>query len=326
MKSASNPACRIALPALLAACASWQCPAQQAKSAPVATGHSKSVVEHGIELVESGHCSEALPILKRALLTISDKTEKRSAQMGLVRCAMALDEEKTAVDALMQLRRDAPDDPEILYIETHYFSELGMRAAKELQAVAPDSVQEQRLEAETLESQGKNDEAVAIYNKILAANPKTSGIHYKLGQIDLDKAGPDGPTDDARREFEKEIEIDPGNASAQFILGELARRAANWEEAIQRFSSAAKLDAGFSEAYLALGMSLGASGDYARATAPLEKYVKMQPEDPAGHYQLALAYFRTGNKEGASRETALQQKAEQARAALDSTEGHAVHP
>jgi predicted Zn-dependent protease len=240
---------------------------------------------------------------------------------------MAIDQEQTAVDTLLLLKRDAPDDPEVLYISTHYFSELGMRAAQQLQAQSPGSSQAQRLQAEALESQGKNDDAAAIYKKILEAHPNTPGVHYRLGQIDLDRAGPDGTNDDAKREFQQELDVDPSNAAAQFILGELARRAGDWDQAIEHFSKAVKLDAGFSEAYLALGMSLAASGKFAQAVAPLESYTKIQPEDPAGHYQLALAYSHTGNKDGAAREAALQaQAAGRAKSATDNAEGHTVHP
>lgn len=283
-----------------------------------------------IKLAQGGRCAEALPLLKREqprLAHSADKALKYSAAMAMVRCAMALDQEQSATEILLQMKRDFPGDPEVLYMATHYFSELGIRAAQQLQAQAPSSSQARRLEAEALESQGKNDEAAAIYNAILQADPKTPGIHYRLGQIDLDRAGASGSTDEAKREFEQEISVDPANASAQFILGELARRAGQWDEAILHFSQATKLDAGFAEAYLALGLSLAASGKSAEAVSPLEAYVKMQPGDPAGHYQLALAYSRGGNKAGAAREMALQAEAEShAKSSTDTAEGHAVHP
>jgi predicted Zn-dependent protease len=94
-----------------------------------------------------------------------------------------------------------------------------------------------------------------------------------------------------------------------FALGEISRRAGEWDEAIRLFTRAKQLDAGFLEAYLALGMSLNAAGKYADAVAPLERYAKGVPADPAGHYQLALAYSRTGNKAGANRELQLQREA-----------------
>jgi tetratricopeptide (TPR) repeat protein len=284
-------------------------------------------VQHGIDLVESGRCREALPLLKHGLPLVSEKAVRYHAEMATVRCAMALDQEQTAVDTLLMLKRESPDDPEVLYIATHLFSELGMRAAQELQERAPNSYQVQRLQAESLESQGKNDEAAAIYRQILAKNPKVPGIHYRLGQIDLAEAGASGSTDEARQEFEKEAEVDPSNASAEFVLGELARRGGQWGEAAKHFSRATQLDAGFSEAYLGMGMSLAAWGKFAEAKAPLEAYVKLRPDDPAGHYQLAIADARTGDKDGAAREMALQVKAaNQSKNMTDGTAGHAVEP
>jgi predicted Zn-dependent protease len=294
--------------------------------AQVAVHSAALTAQQAIDLAHRGHCKEALPALRRMAPQVSDKTVRYNAGISLVRCAMALDQEQTAADALLELKHDEPDNPEVLYLATHYFSELGMRAAQQLQTAAPGSYQARRLEAEALESQGKNDDAAAIYRKILEENPRIPGIHYRLGQIALDRAGPNGSVDDARREFQSESNVDPSNAASQFVLGELARRGGDWNEAIARFSNAVRLDAGFSEAYLALGMSLAASSQFAQALSPLETYVKLQPEDPAGHYQLALAYSRTGNKDGAEREMALQAQAASRAKPTDSTEGHPVRP
>ena len=72
---------------------------------------------------------------------------------------------------------------------------------------------------------------------------------------------------------------------------------------------ASKLDVGFAEAYLAYGMSLAGGGKFAEALAPLKEYVRMVPADPAGHYQLAIAYARTGNQAAAAQEMELQKQA-----------------
>ncbi|MFZ0663725.1 MAG: tetratricopeptide repeat protein [Acidobacteriaceae bacterium] len=283
-------------------------------------------VQHGIDLVETGHCQEALPLLKHGLPHVTDKAMRYHGRMAVVRCAMAIDDERTATDTLLTMEQESPDDPEVLYIATHFFSELGMRAAQRLQARAPDSYQMKRLQAETLQSQGKNDQAAAIYQEILKKHPKVSGIHYKLGQIALAEAGASGSTDAAKHEFEQETEVDPTNASAEFVLGELDRRSGEFTDAVRHFTRATKLDVGFSEAYLALGMSLAASGKFAEAKAPLEAYVKMEPNDPAGHYQLAIAYARTGDKEEAAREMALQVKTTRAEGLVNTSQGHSVQP
>jgi tetratricopeptide (TPR) repeat protein len=229
--------------------------------------------------------------------------------MAQARCAMALDRKPSAISALLLLKREFPDDPEVLYVTVHYFSELANRTSQELAAKAPTSAQARMLEAEAFESRGAWDEAAGIYKAILEQNSSAPRIHYRLGQVLLSKAGETGPVDEARAEFQKELQVDPRDASAEFILGELARRAGQWDEAAQHFSRASTLDVGFSEAYLAMGISLTSARKFAEAVAPLETYVRMQPEDPSGHYQLAIAYQRTGNKEGAARENALRDQA-----------------
>ena len=75
-----------------------------------------------------------------------------------------------------------------------------------------------------------------------------------------------------------------------------------------------QLEPNFADAYLGLGMSLLAEKKYPEAVAPLEKAVKLQPANPAGHYSLATAYARTGRKEDADREFALQQQTSDPRA------------
>ncbi len=228
--------------------------------------------------------------------------------MATARCGMSLEQAQTAVNALWILKRDFPTDPEVLYIMTHYFSQLATRAAQEMAAVAPTSYQAHELEAESLESQENWDAAGNEYRKILEQNPKLPGIHYRLGRVALSKTESPSNTEEARKEFQEELKIDPNNAAPEFWLGELARRVGEWNQAISHFANASKLDSGFAEAYLALGMSLNSAERFPEAVAPLERYVKMLPADAAGHYQLSMAYARTGRKEDAVREMAIQQQ------------------
>jgi tetratricopeptide (TPR) repeat protein len=288
------------------------------------TASPDASVQQGIHLVETGRCKEALPLLERGLSHVTNKGLRYRGEMAEVRCAMAVNDQQTAADALFRLERESPGNPEVLYIQSHMFSELAIRAAGELQEKNPTSYQAHRLQAESLESNGKADQAAALYRDILKEHPNVPGIHYRLGQIALDQAGDAGPTDAATEEFEKEIAVDPSNASAEFILGELARRKGDWNVAISHFTLAAKLDAGFSEAYLALGMSLAASGRYAEAKPPLQHYVQLAPDDPSGHYQLAIADTHTGDQDGARREMALQAQAAARSKSTDTTEGHPV--
>lgn len=268
---------------------------------------AKLSAEQGISLASKGRCHEALPILKKAAAHLADKQLRYRVEMATARCAMSLDRTETAVEALLVLNREFPHDLDVLYSTTHFYSELASRAAQELATTAPTSHQAEQLEAEAFESQESWDRAIVEYKKILEQEPKLSGIHYRLGRIFLSKSPAD--VENATAEFEQELKIDPENASAEFMLGEIARQAGQWDDAIAHFSRASKLDEGFQEAYLALGMSLNSAGKFSDAIMPLQSYIKMQPGDPAGHYQLATAYARTGRKPEADREMALQREA-----------------
>jgi tetratricopeptide (TPR) repeat protein len=258
-----------------------------------------------------------LPILKKSAPVTPDKQLKMKAGLATVRCGLALNQVDSTVNALLWLNREFPSDPDVLYVTTHAFSDLSTRAALQLAAKAPFSTQAHELNAEALESQGKWDDAAAEYNLVLKEHPDEPGIHYRLGRIVLSK--PPTPTtgDDAKREFEAELKIDPNNAGAEYVLGELARKVQNWDEAIEHFSRATKIDAGFANAFLGLGLSLISAERYQEAVLPLETAVKLQPENPTGHYQLAIAYNHVGRREDAKREAELQketaEKIEQAR-------------
>jgi len=269
-------------------------------------GSGSGNADRAIALASKGRCREALPMLKKAAAQVAAKDLKYNILMSTARCAIGLEQTDTAVKTLLELNHTFSKDPEVLYLTTHYYSELAMKASQSLAEAAPDSAQAQQLEAEAFESQGQLDKAVTQYRTILKKNPQRRGIHYRLGRLYLTKTPAD--TENARKELEDELKIDPDSAAAEFLLGEIARQAGQWDDAIKHFGRATKLDEGFVEAYLALGISLNASGKFGEAVSPLENYVKVQPDDPAGHYQLATAYARTGRKQDAQRELTLQQE------------------
>ncbi len=279
----------------------------QVSSTPQGTSVTSSA-EHAADLVTRGRCDEALAILKKLDLRQVGKQVRYGSRMAIARCAMSLGDDRTAFDALMALRREFPKDPEVLYITTHFLSEMATRASEELAEVAPTSYQALELEAESAESQGNWDRAEMIYKKILADNPNVPGAHYRLGRVAV--ARPDAPEDnqEAKKQFELELTIDPLNASAEFWLGELAFRNSQWDDAVPHLIKAYKLDPSFAEAYLALGMTFVSAMRPEDAIAPLERYVKMVPADPAGHYQLSIAYGRTGRRTEATRELDIQQE------------------
>jgi len=157
--------------------------------------------------------------------------------------------------------------------------------------------------------QGKWDEAAKEYQAILALDPKQQGIHFRVARLLLSKPTI-APEDEekAKGELERELEIDPTNAGAEFILGEIAKKALDWPQAVSRFARAAELDATFGDAFMEWGFALISAKEYEKAIAPLQAAARLQPGNPSAHYNLGMALSRTGRKEEAEKEFAIQKE------------------
>jgi tetratricopeptide (TPR) repeat protein len=276
---------------------------------PVPASDAASSAQRAVKLAQTGHCEEAVPALKRASPRIADKSLKRTAAFAGVRCAMLLNQTDVAIDFLRLLNREFPNDPEVLALSVHTYSDLSTRAAQQLAMTAPNSIDAHKLNAEALEAQGKWDAAEKEYKLVLQQNPELPGIHFLLGRLILSKpdAGPSA-AQDAKKEFEAELAIDPTNAGAEYVLGEIARQESQWPDAIKHFTRATELDASFGEAFLGLGTTLLTERRFSEAIPPLERAVKLEPRNPGAHYSLATALTRAGRKEDADKEFAIHRQ------------------
>ncbi len=284
--------------------------AQVSGKTPPAVPAGANAVQHALTLAESGRCSEALPPLSRSVAHLTEKDLQKRAALDGVRCATLLQRWDTLLDFARILNQQFSHDPEVLYVLVHAYSDLSNQATRELAQTAPNSLPALELDAEANELQGKWDEAEKDYRKILEENPRYPGIHFRLARLLLSKPNPPADfQDQARKELQQELEIDPSNAGAEYVLGEIARQGGNLDQAVEHFRKATQLDPNLGEAYLGLGVSLSAEKKFAEAVAPLEMAVKLQPSNPAAHYSLGTAYSRTGRKSDAEREFALQEAA-----------------
>src|SRR2546422_324019 len=170
---------------------------------------------------------------------------------------------------------------DVLYYTSHIYSDLSTRASERLLATAPGSVRARQLNAEVMELQGRFGGARADYLKVLEMNPRLPGIHYRLGRLIL--ADPKNAIDEAHKEFEEELKVDPASAPSEYELGEMARQARDWRRAIEHFLRSVKLDPEFMEAQIGLGKALVSAGRAEEAVAPLEAAVKLDRADPVAH-------------------------------------------
>ena len=266
-------------------------------------------VQRGIALAGTGHCDQALPLLTKSLARLADKDLMKKAGFSGLRCAMSANQMDPALEFIRVLNREFPNDPQVLYLTVHVFSDLSIRASQTLLFKAPGSYQVHELNAESLETQGNWKDAATEYREVLKKEPNMPGIHFRVGRLLLSAPKTATTTEEAKREFEEELKLDPTNAGAEYVLGELAREEEKWPEAIDHFGKASKLDASFADAHIGFGRALLGGDRPADAVAPLQAAVKLQPDNPATHFHLATAYRRSGRKQEADQEFALYQQA-----------------
>lgn len=262
-------------------------------------------LSRAIEFAAHGHCSEAMPTLRAAVGHTVDKQLKREAGQAGLRCAMTYNQSGEASRFIEWLRSEFPRDPEILYLATHVYSDLAVRASQELLFTNPGAIQVHQLNAEAQETEGNWKGALSEYRLVLERNPQERGIHFRIGRLILSQPQTATTLDDAKAEFEAELKIDPENAAAEYVLGEIARQKEQWDDAISHFRKATELDASLGDAFIGLGRSLMGAGHVDQAAAPLAQAVKLQPANPTTHYYSALALAKAGRKADADREMAL---------------------
>jgi tetratricopeptide (TPR) repeat protein len=281
--------------------------AQSSPAAPkVAPGFSP---EKAIGLAEQGHCRESIAALKRGMgAQVPASLRKQAGVLG-VRCSLAMDDRDSSIEFIRLLSKQFSKDPDVLFVIVHAYSDLSTRTAQDLGRTAPDSFAAHKLNAEALEVQGKWEPAQAEYEWMIQKEPNTPGIHFLLGRLLLSRpdAGPDA-TERAKQEFLKEIQIDPNNAGAIYILGELDRRDQKWDEAISRYTQAVKVDPNLAEAYLGWGYSLVNLKKYEDAIPPLRTAERLMPMNPEVHHSLGTALQRSGHSDEAQKEFAIHEK------------------
>jgi len=237
--------------------------------------------------------------------TIPAEVRKQAGVLG-VRCSLAMDDRDSTDEFIRLLTRQFRKDPDVLFVIVHAYSDLSTRTAQDLGRTAPQSIAAHKLNAEALEMQGKWEPAQLEYEAIIQKDPNARGIHFLLGRLILSRpdAGPEA-AERARQEFLKEITIDPTNAGAHYVLGELARRDGKCEEAIPQFSEAIKFNPNFAEAYLGKGLCLVSLQKYEEAVPPLRRAEGLTPGNPEIHHTLATALQRSGHKEEAEKEFSI---------------------
>ena len=255
-----------------------------------------------------GSCDAATAELRRQFTSNADVTLRRLSGVALVQCDLAANRIEQAWPVLEQLRKSSPGDPDVLYETAKVHMRGWNEAVYQMYQKAPASFRVNQLSGEILETQGRYQDAAAEYRKAIAKNPAALNLHYRLGRALLLQSHDPANLRAARQEFEAELVLNPGDAVAEYQVGQILLAEQNTVGAGARFERALALRPDFAESLVALARLKTEAKQYGAAVPLLERAVNLQPSSESAHYSLMLAYRNSGRTQEAQREKAVLDK------------------
>ena len=231
--------------------------------------------------------------------------------LQLLRAYTGLSRDPDAVETALTLNKLYPDDPEILYHTGRIYGNFAYVVMEKLHDKAPGSIWMVQSQGEANEAAKSYDAALAAFKHVLELDPQRPGIHYRMGRVYLSRFR-DGQKQEDReaavREFNAELEIDPGNGNAAYELAYMQAELGNLAEARTRYEEIAHHLPDFEEALVGLGGVLLDLNQPLLAVAPLQRATLIDPDDETAWYRLATADRGAGDKEGQRKALAAYQK------------------
>jgi tetratricopeptide (TPR) repeat protein len=241
---------------------------------------------------------------------------KEQARILLARSYAAVGRYAEAIGSLEAWTRQNGADPDSLYWIGKFYEDLANRTFEQLAARNPAEPQVYETQGDQYLAKGEYEKALEAYKKALASSPGAPpGLHFNLGNIYWRTLR----LEDARKELEAELKINPYHAQANYELGDISAKQGKAEEAVPYLEKALALDPGLVEAHRALGRALVFEKHYARAVKEFLAVAAAEPSDHTIHAVLASTYRLMGRLEDAKRESRRSEELERESAKKEET-------
>ena len=148
---------------------------------------------------------------------------------------------------------------------------------------------------DALQKQGRIDEAVRQFQQSIRLNPRYADPHNSLG-IALDKQG---RIDEAIRQYQEAIRLKPNYSEAHFNLGLVFGRKGQVDAAIGQFQAAIRLEPDDVEAHYNLGTAFDKKGQLDAAIGEFQAAIRLKPDYAEAHSSLGTAFGRQGQMDAA---------------------------
>jgi tetratricopeptide (TPR) repeat protein len=224
---------------------------------------------------------------------------------------------QAAVEAFSRADSLAPERPDILYglataqLRTNS-TEAALKSAQKLREIVPEDLRSTYVLALALFGAKKWEDAKHHAEQVLAAHPEDREMNLVLTDIALND---EHNLPAARTHVNVILKQNTGDSAALYYLGMIQKMEGDMNGAIQNLLKSVAGNPKNADAQGALGSLCLQAGDLTKAIPALEQAVLLAPDEAQNHYQLALAYSRTGvsDKAKAQLEIYQQMKAKEVR-------------
>ena len=140
------------------------------------------------------------------------------------------------------------------------------------------------------QQQGKFQEAVEHYRRVIKFDPNHWEVHYNLGNALTDA----GRIKEAADEYREAVRLYPGSRSAQYNLGVSLYSQGKLDEAIGYFRKTLEIEPNYASARYSLGRALAQRGRLAEAINEYKEALRQDGTLAVVYYDMGNAYFKLG--------------------------------
>lgn len=171
-------------------------------------------------------------------------------------------------------------------------------------AVGPESAASYLFTARMLLRQDFGPVAEEYASKAASLDPKLPLAHELLGELYLYQS----KIPEAITQFQAELAINPGYATAYYKLADAQSRLQKYDDAEKLLQRSIWLDPTSTGPYILLGKVLEKKGEAELSARALQRALAMDPNNPIPHHLLGQAYRDLGRADEAERELKLAEQ------------------
>jgi len=249
-----------------------------------------------------GRFDSARTLLAKSFPHLQDPKLQIRAGMALAELDYQWRDLEKASAVLAVLQKLDPANVDVLYVIYRVHTDLATQARDNLALIAPNSARMHQVLAQHLFTEGDAKGAVAQYREAVRIDPHLPGAHFELGEAILHDSMSEGSQQNAQKEFETALAINPSDAKAEAQLGALFSLHGDVAAALSHYQRAAELSPDDPEAQVGLGKVLMSTGEPENALQHLLAAVRIDPTNAQAHYRLAQLYRQLARASDAERE------------------------